>query len=183
MQNEVVRFSPNVPTLVTLKFDDGIETRGKFGPQWQYALDGGKVMWVDPPVHDQIQQTGARAGDTVCITQRKAGKRSLWEVEVIADEPQQPPAPPPPAPRTAAPPTNGHAPAPRAAAAAAPAPAAQPFTAASLELLSAIMAAVEALTEAEAYAAKRGMPLKFTRDDIRAFSISIYINQTKAGRA
>jgi hypothetical protein len=64
-----------------------------------------------------------------------------------------------------------------------PAPAAEPEAIApgAAGLAAALKAAVDSVLEATVYAARKGLELAFTTEDIRALAATVYINQQKAG--
>lgn len=173
-QREVIRFQPGVPQVVMLSFDEGVQVDGRYGPQWQYFLEGSRIMWVDPEVHERIQATGARAGYELAITKHSApGKKTRWEVARLEEEPAEAgsaatPAPPAPtgtakpepaAPRTINQPPQGSA---------APQEAADKLTAC-------LCAAVDAALAAQQYAAQRGLTLAWSAADIRAMAATLCI--------
>jgi hypothetical protein len=102
-----IAFATNLPTIVRLD-SDGELSPGRFGDQYRYFLDGGKIMWVEPQVHDLIQRCGAVEGDDVCICKREVrngNRKSMqWEVAKVMEEPAEGnprPAQMPPPPRNA----------------------------------------------------------------------------------
>jgi len=167
---EKVMFQTNIPQAVTLEFDPPTAAReGRFGDQFMYFLGDGKIMWADPPLHEEIKRSGAKAGSELGICKRElrnAGRRHIqWEVNTIEEEPQQPPpAPRPPAAAPAARPTRS---APRETAP-------PPIRAGNERIAGNLMAAAlrEAI-EACDLASFDARP-----EDIRALAITIYINAT-----
>ncbi len=173
---EKVTFPADEPVFVTLDFDDGTPQNSKKtgAVQYMYVVDNDvRIMWVDPAVRELIHDTGARAGDQVCITKRKTG----WGVELVEEEPHQAPPPPRPGPRQ----TARQQPAPKntgnghAAQQPAQQPQQAPVTRASADLISCFVAAIDAAKEACAYGQRRGMQLEFDAEGIRAMAITLYI--------
>jgi len=165
-QREKVTFATNVPQILTLEFNPPTEARdGRFGDQYMYFLGDGKIMWADPPLHEEIVRSGAKAGSEIGICKRElrnAGRRHIqWEVGLVEEEPAQPPAAIArpaivSAPRATAPP---------------------PIRAGSERIAGNLMAA--ALKEAiEAVDAMEGSGFNFDTSDVRALAITIYINAT-----
>lgn len=95
--NEKVQFSTGETEIVTLKYDTGKQVEGRFGAQFMYGLEDGRIMFVEPEVNGQIAKLGARKGDTIGITKRteKQGRTTLtmWHVELIdgATDENEPP--------------------------------------------------------------------------------------------
>jgi hypothetical protein len=89
-QREKVTFEPNVPRIIALEYNDGTPTTSqKSGlEQWQYFLGGHCIMWADPDLREAILRTGAKAGDSVCITKRANKRGARWEVQLVSDETQ-----------------------------------------------------------------------------------------------
>ena len=192
-QRNKVRLDANIPLFLTLEFDPPQEPRaGRFGDQFMYwaqnAADGQAVtFFADPPVHDMIVASGARAGMTVAIEkhERRIGQQkhvaynatvvqhpqapaqgeaaTMWGGKPIANA-----APPAPAPRFAPPPPAPAAPAIRAASVPAPqAPA--PVWESGNPMAVALQQAIEACQLASFDA---------RTEDIRALAITIYIAHT-----
>lgn len=95
--SEKIQFYNGETERVTLKYDTGKQVAGRFGDQYMFGLEDGRIMFVEPEVHSQIVQLGARAGDTIEITKRseKQGRstRTLWDVamcEAAQDENEPP---------------------------------------------------------------------------------------------
>jgi pyruvate/2-oxoglutarate dehydrogenase complex dihydrolipoamide acyltransferase (E2) component len=143
-------------------------------------------MFVDPPLHAEIQATGAKAGDTLEITPRKQGRAGVaWEVVQVCDEPAPAQQPAPAAQPARSTPTRtapASQPAPRNAT---PAPEiAQPprtVNTATVDLVTAFRAAIDATIEAQAYASQRGIDLRMSTSDIRSTAISVYIHKCDGG--
>ena len=89
---EKVEFPLNTPVVVTLDFDDGQLTAGRFGDQYQYTFDQGtRIAWLDPEVRELILKTGAAARDEIAICRREikganGRKRAQWEVEKVEED-------------------------------------------------------------------------------------------------
>lgn len=56
----------NIPHAFTLDTaDQGVETPGTYGTQYRYMWAGNRISFVDPVIHQLIQQQGATSGDTI----------------------------------------------------------------------------------------------------------------------
>jgi hypothetical protein len=180
---EKITFEPNVPALVTMEFNSGkkvADNRG--GEQYQYFLEGQRIMYVDTEVAELIIASRAKAGDTLEITKRERRigqqKRVDWEVihvpandltdepDYAHAEPQGRPAPLQSQPRPAA----------RPAAQQQPAAATASMT---QQMANAFFAAVDAANVAEQYAQERGRRLILDADALRALAITIFIEGCK----
>ena len=49
-------------------------------------------------------------------------------------------------------------------------------------IMSALCAAIDAVSEAQAYATRKGLHITFTAEDVRAISNTLYIGANKGGR-
>jgi hypothetical protein len=243
-----VDFRTNVPVQVALAYDDGIlKQDGRFGDYWIYSLQDERVMFVPPPVHEQIQKLHITRGQAFLVTKQEkriGNKRAIeWMVEFPEDpakaqagssraacsprtEPEKP-VPPllaeadqvRPAEIATAEPKQEDAPAPASTVATPEAPAGhatdcppgsdaagktngaaksngttKPNGDAKLNgaarspdpagteknntsplFRASMRAAIDALIDAEAYAAKKNYSVRFTNEDLRATAISIFI--------
>jgi len=197
-----ITFPPNVPQIVDL-LDPPVLAPGQYGDQYQYFLDGEKIMYVEPTVHAQIVALAAGRGDTIAITKRvtpsaTGGRaKTAWTVERVEDEPADTAPPPAPAPAPAPPPRPpqpaaaipaalpGDAelwPSPAARRApqpiSAPAPAANPQPASEADsLLSALTVAIDVAMLAQTHAIRRGLAIQFDGADIRALAAGLMIER------
>lgn len=185
-----VTFPPNIPTQIQLA-SEGEPQENKAGEtEYRYFLSDHKIAWLPAEVHAAIQRAGAGEGDTIVVTKQKAGKAApTWAVETYAEEPAAA------ALRAAETAPASRAPSPqqqRAAAPqqpAAPQPAAQlaadapelPTTAAD-QLAAALLIAIDQATEAEAYARRKGLPVRWTSEDLRCMAITVYLEHARGGR-
>jgi len=190
-QREKVTFSPNVPQVLRLDYDDGQISAGRFGDQYQYTFDqGSRIAWLDPEVRELILASGARAGDEIGICKRIVNRKARWEVSKVEEEPREPfgptareeraaeqarrTAPAPAAPRAERQPPGPKQPAFTDAAR-------TDFTVRTARLFAdCINAAVHAarLTEDE----NRDAQLHWGQDDIRAMATTMYINAAQGGK-
>ncbi|MBL8221918.1 MAG: hypothetical protein JNL62_21960 [Bryobacterales bacterium] len=83
-----VTFEPNIPTQVTLRFNDAKQVTSQIdgGTQYLYSCEEGP-MYVSPHVHELIEASGARRGDVLSITKRvrRIGmqQQAHWDVQLI----------------------------------------------------------------------------------------------------
>ena len=90
-QRRKIQFSTNIPCIVRLEFDPPAEARqGRFGDQFMYwcsAMEDGEpcTLFADPPLHELIVASGARANDAIVILKHEIRqgmqRRIQWEVE------------------------------------------------------------------------------------------------------
>lgn len=180
-----IEWEPNIPVSVTLEFDGGKPVPARNGTQYLYWVDQNRSMFLDPDPHQQIQATGAKAGDTLEVTKTLRGKQIGWEVVHVVDAPNEyatdpttaarrelasQPTRPPAGRPTAAPPIATPAP-----------PAARTITTATIQLVEAFKASIDALTDARDYARTRGLDMPITPEMIRTTAISVYIGKTQKG--
>lgn len=179
MASQTIRF--NEPQDVTLKFDEGREVTGAYGPQIMFTTVDGASFYLDQncPVLEQMKHLGVRAGVPIRIAKTGSGKFIKWSVERL-DTPQS---------------SNGSA---RPASQVAPGSAAQmlastnnrqseftaapsqPVVALSSQLLAGcLVAAIDATLIAESYATSKSAKISFTPEDIRAMGLTLYIQHAK----
>jgi hypothetical protein len=171
---EKIAIEDGVTNILALKFPTGKLSTGQFGKDFQFSTTDGRIFYLKPDaaedLHAGMRALGIGAGEEFHFT--KAGKRVTVERTV--------------APRRGDP--GGHhlpanAPtwedfeqrnAPRQ-----PPP---PTPPAGSNLAAAFMTAIDVLAEAQAYAARKGLVVAFTGEDVRSTAISCYINLNKDGR-
>jgi hypothetical protein len=211
-QREKISFATMTsPAMLTLE-SEGKEAPGRFGLQYLYFFDRGRVSWVEPEIHDKIQQSGAHAGDTIKVARHetRVGNRRgplAWTVHLQTqqqDEPpeaaeeadrrmhqpppmyQEPTAPARPAASQPAPQSRPLAsqPAPRTATTPAQGAAAEqhPLSTRTAAMAAALAAAVDAAATAESYAEAHGKRITFSSEDIRAIAATIYIGAPGGAR-
>jgi len=160
-QRTKLNFEINIPVVITLEFNPPEEERpGRFGPQFMYFVnDGLEIGFFDPPLHDAIVATGARAGDTLAIVKRRNGRATRWEVNQVKGGKVIANAPPPEAQLVSAPSRR------------------DPQRAANIqsELLSTNLMTA-ALRQAIEACEETGFAEKCHPEDVRAIAITIYIS-------
>jgi hypothetical protein len=181
---EILRFSPEVPVEVALKFPTGKLVQGNHGPDMMYTLADGRLMFLDQLVAAQLDTLRIVPGEPFWIT-RNAGRPGVkgsvsWDIRrprAQAPQTQLAAAPRPPA--NGAPPIfwpeegNGHAAAANGHTAAA--------VAVKTQAESAVMTAIEACSKGEKYAASIGYACHFEHEDVRSIADTILIGMQKNG--
>ena len=188
---EKLSFQTNIAETVVLRFPDGLESEGRFGTQYMYSLEDGRVMYVPDVVDAKLHELAIAPGEPVIICKKEVregrGKPvTRWQVsrpEGGAPEatpgPIQPQRPDPtPAAATAARTIPGsttsdnntqHANTTLTLSAGDPVP----------TMSAALCAAIDVLIEAEQYAATKGMKLAFHEEDVRAMANTFFIQAGK----
>ena len=207
---EKVEFPLNIPVLLTLDFDDGQLTAGRFGDQYQYTFDQGtRIAWLDPEVRELILKTGAAARDEIAICRREikganGRKRAQWEVKKVEEDNDGPTQAEIDAAERAdaeARATRNREEAERLARAAQPAkasrakkaeappapPANDQRTALTCKLArdfaDCLFAAVTACQLSTAESEKLGFPLPWTASDVRTIATTMYIGASRGERS
>ncbi|MBV9446607.1 MAG: hypothetical protein JO345_12030 [Streptosporangiaceae bacterium] len=176
-QREIIRFEAGRPETIRLKYATGREISGQYGPQVMFTTVDNRIFFVDPEVAGQIADAGIGEGEPFRLIKCRRPKGGwAWEIERMAGGVWKPAAevqPEPPAPEPPYPP---------AADASVRAEAPPVVTTAQAKLLAALCVAIDSACEAQAYAARKGMPLNFTGEDIRCFANTILINAERGAR-
>jgi len=160
MPRDVIRFDEE-PVLVKLDFAEGIQVEGQYGVDWQYRVnDSAAVIYLPKEGRDALKDCGAKAGDNVAIRKYKRGKMWVWDIERVTESKSAPQATPQPESSRALPSE------------------AQPVF---QQLASVLCAAIDAVSEAQKYAAGKNLPLQFSADDVRAIALSVYIGNQRNG--
>jgi hypothetical protein len=186
----IIKFQPGQTEVVALKFDEGKNVEGKFGPQVAFSTIDDRMFYLDPTpaddVETELRKFGIKAGTPFKLTKVKTSHGgSRFTVEPIAARGDEGGHNVPGRARYSAP-APGYwdveiPPTPAAQPVAAPAPAAQPSTSAVC-MMAAMCAAVDAVIETQAYATRRGLGVTFSEESVRAIGLSIYISNCKGGR-
>lgn len=168
--SQVIKFEPNVPVVVALRYTDGREVDGQFGPQVMFSTSDDRRIFATPTLAEMIRATGVQPGEPIRIMKRVEGKTSRFEVtRVTAAVPAVRPA---------------------AATAVVPPHQAQPqqppprLSPAALAVAAAMGAAIDGLEEARAYAASsHGMTITWSAEDYRAVALTVLIQTWRSGAA
>lgn len=92
--SEILRFQTNIPEEFSLKYSDGKEVEGNFGPQVMFSLEDGRVTYVPPTVEAKFKAAGIKRGERVSVCKTEIKGKAVWVVKRVD--------PPAPAPRPAA---------------------------------------------------------------------------------
>ena len=158
--NGYIKFAANVPQEVALKYTDGIDTTGDYGPQVVFTLTDGRKMYLAPNVAEKLRLLKVRPGQKLRICKREitpGNSRSVvWEVEAVEIRIGQMLDQAPDVHETyAEPPRIG------------------------TQLEFALRTVLDAAVKAEAFSKEIGHPVQFDKDDIRSMAITLVINQSR----
>lgn len=81
-----VEYSPNLPTIIEIDGPGTEQANGRGEPEFRYMLEGDRITWVPPTVHDAIVASGADTpGSVFRITKHQAKARApiTWQVEQV----------------------------------------------------------------------------------------------------
>jgi hypothetical protein len=193
-RNQVYTFEFDQPTYVGFKYRQGKPYQSPYGDGFTYALTNGCVAFFPPSVDKEIQALNLGPRESCIITRRKDGAEIAWEVERAAIQPNDGTLKVENLAGGSAgenreslnrpvvdslvgdtskhcvqhnTPSNGSAP---------------PLcTRESPSLYRQLVAAIEAVKQAEAHSVLIGYPVKFQSEDIRAMAISGFIQQAREG--
>jgi hypothetical protein len=187
-RNQVYTFEFDQPTYVGFKYRQGKPYQSPYGDGFTYSLTNGCVAFFPAAVDKEIQALNLGPRESCVITRRKDGAEIAWEVERAAIQPNDVKVEGMPSgPVNSELPnrpvvvdsslqsakhcvqhnTNGSAP---------------PLcTRESMPLYRQLVAAIEAVKQAEAHSVLIGYPVKFQSEDIRAMAISGFIQQAREG--
>lgn len=179
MQNNILKFEPDQPQIIKLKYRTG-KAFNKNGYQgFTYTTVSGLLAFFPPEVNKEIQALHIDAGQPIRITKKSSG---AWDIERVAGEPSSESVHPQVScasvdsasgdgaqrqhyPNAT---TNGSA------------PPMQPAWGMSI-LRQALFAVIDDAYEAETYAAGKGLAIRFSGEDIRCMANTAVIN-TAQGR-
>ena len=187
-------FEYDKEVVVTLKEDRGRLSENDYGEFFARNFADGRFTCASPDLERRLLDVGAKAGSVVSITKERYGRSAVWIVKLLGSNGH----------------TNGHAPAVDHAWRDLPAEkysapaddglvaklaesvamvqtekvkAATPATDSQLNLMARCgCAAVDAALAVQAYAASKGLPLKFNEQSISAWSSTMYINAKNGDR-
>lgn len=179
---EKLVLQPNVPEVIALQFTQGKTVPSIYGgPEVMFTLADGRVMFLKPAEAEKIYEAGVAARkpfeamrkklaggaiDFVVRTQNDAAAASSRDAAARTTTM--------PAKELPSQNSNGNSPAP-------PPPTTQ-ATPASRRMMGALIAAIDAITEAQIYAKRRGLELELIGEDVRCLASTIYIQEAKEGR-
>ena len=152
----ILKLEPNKPRQIALRFREPKEVNGRKGREFQYSLQGGYTLYLPPIAADEIRSLNLEPGESFTILQ------SVGEGNAIKYEVERVPQPKP----------MGQA---RTIDSARP----DLTTPQSQHLFKQLVATIEAVKAAEAFAVSIDRPVKFTEADIRAMAISGFIEHNR----
>jgi len=189
-RRETLRLEVDQPVTASLLFDTPLPVQGRWGDQFMYTLEtdsGERVLYVDPAVRALIDELGIRRGDTFRIGKmsRRDGNRRGVEWKVRKLDPEAP-APQPREQTEAGHPRTDQQVAnrPQPSTPAPAEPSSVPFAgrADGQVILSALVNMVDIVAAVEQYARAKGRELEFTSEDIRALTITSFIQRVRGGQ-
>ena len=172
----------NIPYEVAMRYDEPRIVSSKLNANEQQAmitLVSGQVVYAPKFVAARLAQLGIRKEQKFQLIRKEVhenGSRGIrWEISPLNTAKPEPrtPAPPVEAPQTA---SNSLQSQPLQVNSTAPG-----VTAAG-KLMSAFMASIDAIAEAQTYANRKQLGITFTSEDIRSVAISVYISACREGR-
>jgi hypothetical protein len=87
----IIRFEPNVPVEVALKYDQGKEVESRIADapnQMMYTICGGDTIYVPLAVAGMIDKLGIKREELMSICKRVQGRATKWEVKRISEAPE-----------------------------------------------------------------------------------------------
>jgi hypothetical protein len=185
MQNQKINFPVNEPVELSLAYAEGKEVPSNFPPgstQYMFTTFDGHVFFVSPNVAESIHALKLAPQEHFTIERKETknghGSAFAWDIrrktapasENTAPAPAPQPKPPAQAAAAQRPQPNGR---PQAV------PAPDLMTAESQRLARQLIAGIEAAKCAEEYGERIGRAVKFSAEDIRAITISGFIQQSR----
>jgi hypothetical protein len=86
---ETVDFPLDVPVTLSLRYSEGKIVSGPYGERVMYSLADNRVMFVDPPVAQQISDLGINVRESFTITRKASGEKGgpgIWEITRVPGE-------------------------------------------------------------------------------------------------
>jgi len=164
----IIRLQDNCQMRIALKYPSPRERKNGHGMEYLYTLANGDAMFLPAMAHQEIQSLKPLPGEFFTLAKLKGqGNEITWTVERIPGEPK---------------PASVHKP--MAAARSISAGPGIPIppsltTPESRRIFSQLVATIQGCQAAEAFAESIGYPLKFDPQDIRAMTISGFIEQSR----
>ena len=194
----VLRFEPNEPLEVALKYDTGRRVTSRIADapdQMMYSLCGDDTIYTPLGVAEQMEKLGVKKLELISICKRVQNRITRWEVKRLGDAATPAlPAQPPTVLEDQLTRSIDQIKNQRTLATAAgsqqqqqqpmevAATKTQPIithTRASKLMAGALIAAIDAAREAEVYAAGHGLDLEFGAEDVRAIASTLFIAASK----
>src|ERR1700686_496283 len=86
MASSILKFEPNIPRQVSLKFPTGRHVNGQYGEQVMYSLECGSVMYVPIIVEKKLAELAVKKGQPIEICKAQENGKTEWQVRRIEDE-------------------------------------------------------------------------------------------------
>ncbi len=87
--NEILKFSTNIPELVTFKYNDFREGPGQYGTWYKYTVVNkgvDKVIFAKEGLHQKLQSLQPLGGKELEITLAEADGRKRWKIYFRGEE-------------------------------------------------------------------------------------------------
>lgn len=79
--SRILRFEPNVPCQIALKFSDGLNVESRYGkPQVRFTLEDGRLIYLNPEIAERIHRQEILPGEPFHICKRQNGSRVVWDL-------------------------------------------------------------------------------------------------------
>lgn len=175
-QETTIKFEPNVPVDLSLKWIDGREVPSQYGdPQVMFTSSDGRRMFATQTLAAMIRESGVQPNEPIRVCKRQEGRTVRWQVQRVGDPPRQ--APEIPEPPVPAPPSPGR-------------PPAEPnhpvavvkHTVTSRLVASAYIAALDGLREAQQYAASQGIAFRYDAPQVQATANTVLMQYWQHGK-
>lgn len=179
--SEIIKFQPNIPVRLKLKFDSTRPCKSKFNDEDQYMLTttDGRIAFLTPYANARLEAAGVKRRDDISITQTvlvKGQRKSIdWVIAKVEEDVIE---------RSAATVAPVAAPTVPAKSNGISKPVATPSVAPRLvtELEDALKTAIASAKAAEQYGQEIGYVVKFDKDDVRSMAITVLIGKQKGER-
>lgn len=84
MTYQTLRFELNRTETIALAYPDGINVRGRFGPQVRFTLTDNRVMYLDTEAYAALKMLNLQLGELFTITRRREeGQRVWWDIRRV----------------------------------------------------------------------------------------------------
>jgi hypothetical protein len=90
--SEIIRFQPNIPVRLTMKFDGTKPCKSKYNDEDQFMLTttDGRIAFLTPYANSKLEAAGVKRGDDITITQTvlmKGQRKTIdWVIGKAAEE-------------------------------------------------------------------------------------------------
>lgn len=180
---ELLKLATNVPEEIALKYSDGKEVEGRYGPQVFFSLADGRGFYAEPMVAEMIKAKGLKPGQpfAICKNEVKNGAKKTigWEVKPVYGANDDPGVTPKVSAAVTTPASGGASPA-RTVAASSPEDATRLQQTHGNTVLALGMQCVDAMAAIEKYAQQKfGTSFEFNGEDVRATLNTLLIEEFK----